>query len=114
MRPLVIACLLSGLAGPALADPDPAKMFAENCARCHQLDGKGVAGAYPPLAGSPIANGPAPAAIRIVLGGKGEMPAFGSRLTDEAMAAALSYARTSWGNSAGMVTAGEFVKAHGK
>lgn len=100
-----LAIAAAFLATPALAAPDPAKIYAENCARCHQLDGRGLAGAYPALAGDKIAAGPAAAAIRLVLNGKGEMPGFGNRMTDEEMAAALSYARNSWGNMAGPVKA---------
>lgn len=114
MRLAFVASLIAGLAAPALATPDPAKIYAENCARCHQLDGKGLIGAYPGLAGDKIAAGPAPAAIRIVLDGKGEMPGFRSRMTDEEMAAALSYTRISWGNAAGPVAAADFAKVRGQ
>ncbi len=110
MRLVFIASLLASIAAPALAGPEPAKLFAENCARCHQLDGKGLPGAYPALAGSKIANGPAPAAVRTVLDGKGEMPAFRNQLTDDEMAAALNYARTNWGNMAGPVGIADFAR----
>ena len=33
------------------------KIFSANCATCHQTNGLGVAGQYPPLAGSEIVNG---------------------------------------------------------
>src|SRR5262249_29045800 len=33
------------------------KIFSANCATCHQANGLGVAGQYPPLAGSEIVNG---------------------------------------------------------
>jgi cytochrome c6 len=114
MRLVFVASLVAGLAAPALAGPDPAKLYAENCARCHQLDGKGLDGAYPGLAGDKITIGPAPAAIRIVLDGKGEMKGFRNRMSDEDMAAALSYTRISWGNAAGQVSAAEFAKVRGK
>lgn len=106
-----LAIALAFLATPALAAPDPAKIYAENCARCHQLDGKGLAGAYPALAGDRIAAGPAAAAIRMVLDGKGEMPGFANRMSDEEMAAALSYTRGSWGNMAGPVSPEDFARA---
>ena len=113
MRLVFVSSLIAGLSAPALALPDPAKLYAENCARCHQLDGKGLAGAYPGLAGDRITIGLAPAAIRIVLDGKGEMPPFRNRMTDDEMAAALSYARMSWGNAAGPVGAEEFARVRG-
>ncbi len=113
MRLVFVASLIAGLATPSFAAPDAAKLYAENCARCHQLDGKGLVGAYPGLVGDKITIGPAPAAIRLLLDGKGEMPAFRHRMTDEDMAAALSYTRVSWGNAAGPVSAAEFAKERG-
>lgn len=110
MRAFIAASLCTLIATPAFAAPDPAKAYAENCARCHQLDGKGLSGAYPGLAGDPITIGAPAPAIRLVLDGKGEMPAFRDLMTDEQMAAALSYARMSWGNAAGRVGATEFAK----
>ena len=112
MRGRFLSILALSIAFPALAQPgpDPAKTYAENCARCHQLDGKGLEGAYPGLAGGRITNGPTPAAVRMLLDGKGEMPAFRDRLTDEQMAAALSYTRTHWGNMAGPVPVADFAR----
>lgn len=92
-----------------------ADVFARNCAACHGSEGRGVAGAFPPLAGSEwVADSP-DAPIRILLHGlqgeirvgghdyDGVMPAFGARLTDRELAAVLSYVRSAWGNDAGPV-----------
>jgi len=46
-----LACALAG-AAPALAQDDGQGLFAEVCAACHQGDGRGVPGVYPPLADS--------------------------------------------------------------
>jgi mono/diheme cytochrome c family protein len=46
----MLAVLLAFSAGAARADGKG--VFVSNCAVCHQSDGKGVAGVYPPLAGS--------------------------------------------------------------
>jgi len=82
------------------------------CAKCHQDDGRGVAGLGPPLAGSPWATGPEGRLIRIALQGLTgpvevdgeewnlEMPAWEGALPDEALAATLTYVRRSWGNEA--------------
>jgi len=88
--------------------------------------GTGIAGIYPPLAGSEWVNGPSSRVIRIVLYGlKGKvtvagkdfgaaaMPVFGQvagsayNWSDEKVAAVLTYVRQEWGNKAGAVTADE-------
>ena len=41
-----------GLAPPVLAQDDPGRSaYLDNCAVCHQADGRGLAGAFPPLVG---------------------------------------------------------------
>ena len=74
------------------------------CAACHQPDGRGREQLAPPLVGSELALGPADIAVRIVLNGKegstGLMPPLGAALTDEQIAAALTYIRREWGHTA--------------
>ena len=92
----------------------------QRCVTCHQANGEGLPGAFPPLAGSEWATAANPAVpIRIVLHGmqgpvtvkgaeyNGLMPAYGTgiEMTDEEVAAVLTYVRQSWGNSASAVTA---------
>lgn len=130
--PAVVALLVTACAGEkapqrettrvAMATPaggevvDGAALF-QRCATCHQLTGQGAPGAYPPLAGSEIATGPASIPIRIVLRGlsgpltvkgaqfNGLMPAYGVgvEMSDEEVAAVLTYVRTSFGNTASAV-----------
>lgn len=90
-------------------------LFNTRCIVCHQADGRGLPGAYPPLVGSPFlldAHGKERAAKillygltgRIEIHGQvydGEMPNFG--LTDRQAAAALTYVRSAWSNNAGAV-----------
>lgn len=104
--------------GPVSGD----KVFAANCASCHQGTGQGLPGMFPPLAGSEFTNGAAKTHIDIVLKGKsgpltvlgktynGAMPSFAGQLSDEELAAVITYERTSWGNHGGPVTAAQ-VKA---
>lgn len=85
------------------------------CQTCHMENGEGVAGTYPPLAGSEIVNGPPDPMIAIVLHGlqgpvtvKGQvynniMAPWGS-LGDDQIAAVVSYVRASFGNSASSIT----------
>ncbi len=98
------------------ANQKGAAVYARICASCHQANGQGIAGVYPPLAGSELVQGDPSIPIAIVLhgfqgrierGGKvynGVMAGWGSVLTDEDIAAVLTYVRSSWGNSAAEIT----------
>ncbi|HEV7612678.1 MAG TPA: c-type cytochrome [Steroidobacteraceae bacterium] len=102
---------------PATAGGNGAEVFAARCAACHQSGGTGIPGVFPPLAGSNWVTGPHVAAIRILLHGvqgtltvngtaySGAMPGFASQLSDEEIAAVLSYVRSQWGNQAAPVGA---------
>jgi mono/diheme cytochrome c family protein len=110
-------------AGPAQAQAAVAAVpgnlvFATICAPCHQTSGAGIEGQYPPLAGSEWAGAADPGLpVRIVLNGlqgpitvKGknfsnQMPALGPQLSDEEIAAVLTFVRSSFGNKAGPVDA---------
>jgi len=95
---------------------DGAQVYANVCAACHQANGQGVPGSFPPLAGSEWVIKDPETQIRIVLHGlqgsievKGAtynnvMPEWGSKLSNEEIAAVLTHERTSWGNSAGEIT----------
>ena len=108
------------------AEPDPAektleqrmergaKVYAANCAACHQANGEGIAGAFPPLAGSDYLMADTPRAIGVVLRGlegpvtvngkayNSVMPALG--LSDDDAASVLTYVRNSWGNKGDLVS----------
>jgi cytochrome c oxidase subunit 2 len=73
------------------------KVYASNCAVCHQPNGKG-AGAFPALDGSKIANGPIAEHVNIVLHGKGAMPPWATALNDVEIASVVTFERNSWGN----------------
>lgn len=90
----------------AAPDPalDPARVFSDNCAACHQEDGKGIEGAFPALAGDKFVLAGAEQVIHVVLEGRGGMPTFKADLTDAQIAAAITHVRTSWGNAAAPVT----------
>ena len=87
-----------------------------SCAACHQMDGQGVAGAYPPLKGAEWVTGDPRILARILLHGlqgpmsvrgtnySGAMPAWSS-LSSEELAGVMTYIRNSWGNEAGEVSA---------
>ena len=84
-------------------------IYAADCSGCHQTDGRGLPGLAPALANSPLVLAPATVTARILLSGKegavGLMPPIGGKLTDDEVAAVLTYIRREWGNAASPVDA---------
>lgn len=88
------------------------KVFAANCAACHQATGKGMPPTFPALDGSKVVNGAKPAQIALVLNGKpGTAMASFARLSDSELAAVVTYTRNSWGNKLGDATQPAEIKA---
>jgi len=93
-------------------------IYNANCAACHQPNGQGLAGAFPPLAGSDFLQGNREKVISAALFGlsgpitvngkdyNGVMPSLG-HLRDEDLAAAISYVFGSWGNDLAAVSVAE-------
>jgi len=105
-----IALALLGFAciSPALADDADGKiLFQRNCAACHQVTGQGVPDVFPALAGNTFVQGSEKDVIGVVLNGRGGMPTFSKRLTDQELATILSYVRGAWGNHAANVSTGQ-------
>lgn len=99
--------------------PDGAEMFTANCASCHQANGEGLPGAFPPLKGSPVvASDDIDVYVNIIMNGYtgrpgyGPMPSVGktANFTPEIVTAIMNHERSSWGNNAKPVTL-EQVKA---
>lgn len=102
-------------ANPASAS-DGGAVYLANCSSCHQADGKGIAGAFPPLAGNPTVTGNPVAVIAIVKGGlegrlvvngqaySGIMPRWRNVLSDQQIASVISYIRAAWRNNAAGVS----------
>ena len=88
------------------------KVYAANCAACHQATGKGVPPAFPPLDGSKVVTGPKAAQIALVLKGKpGTAMAAFERLSDTELAAVITHTRNSWGNKTGEAIQPADIKA---
>jgi len=79
------------------------QVYTTSCLACHQANGQGLPPAFPPIAGSPIATGPADAHLNLVLNGKAgtAMVAFGEQLDDAELAAVITYQRNAFGNETG-------------
>lgn len=92
------------------------RRYYRSCAGCHQPDGQGVPGTYPPLADSEWVRGDPDVLTRVVLHGvQGPLVVRGvtydawmppwSGLPDERVAAVLTFIRAEWGASAGPLDA---------
>ena len=120
MRTSSLLALLASLVFVTAAE-DGAQVYNTLCVACHGPDGKGLNG-LPPLVGSDWPKGPAARSIKIVLNGLTgpvevagktyaiDMPPQGAVLSDEKIAAALTYVRKTFAGGAGAVTPDE-VKA---
>lgn len=92
-------------------------VYEARCATCHGSDGRGMPPAYPPLANNQsIQMASAVNPIRMVLNGGFPpgtaenprpygMPPFAQTLSDDQVAAVVSYIRTAWGNHGTPVSA---------
>jgi mono/diheme cytochrome c family protein len=101
---------------------DGAQVYTANCVACHQANGGGLPGVFPPLAGSEWVLAGDKIPVNILLHGvtgkltvkdvayNGQMPAFKDKLNDAEIAAVLDYVRVNFGNSAGKISA-DVVKA---
>jgi nitrite reductase (NO-forming) len=97
------------------------QVYMSLCFACHQPDGKGLPGVFPPLANSDYLHADHERAIRIVLKGlngpvtvngqtlNSSMPPQEAVLTDHQIADVLTYVLNTWGNSGDAITA-EHVK----
>ncbi len=93
-------------------------VYLANCSACHQPNGAGLAGAFPPLANSDFLKGDRKKVMGAALFGlsgpitvngveyNGVMPSLG-HLIDEDLAAALTYVFGSWGNDGAAVSVEE-------
>jgi len=102
---------------------DGAQLYAIFCSRCHQLDGKGIPGTYPPIYASDYLMADKERSIKILIyGQEGEIIVNGEKyigsmktpelpdMIDEEIAVILTYIRRHFGNSGGPVTVEEIQK----
>ncbi len=90
------------------------RVYQANCIACHQSEGQGIPGAFPPLAASDFLNADLNRAISTVARGlDGEITVNGAKynnvmpglgLGHEQIANVLTFVLNSWGNSGGEVT----------
>lgn len=90
------------------------RVFLMACFACHQVDGKGLPGIFPPLAGSDFLKGDKTQVIRAPLKGLSGPLVVNAKtynnvmppqpFTDQQLADALTYVMNSWGNDLGTVS----------
>ncbi|SOC79772.1 dissimilatory nitrite reductase (NO-forming), copper type apoprotein [Salinimicrobium sediminis] len=95
------------------------QVYTQNCLACHQATGAGIPNAFPPLASSDYLNKDVHRAIEVVkFGLTGEIQVNGNvynsampkqNISDEDVAAVLTYVYNNWGNNKSEVTQ-EMVK----
>jgi len=97
-------------------------VYATTCAVCHKPNGKGLPPAFPSMVGGKVTVGAMSKHIDVVVNGvpNTAMQAFGLQLSDEDLAAVITYERNAWGNNdtakygkiaGGMVQANEIRKS---
>ena len=79
------------------------RVYQANCSSCHQIEGQGIPGMFPPIAGSDVVTGDIDTHVATVMHGVANTPmqAFGSRLSDADLAAVITYQRNAFGNETG-------------
>lgn len=99
-----------------------AQLYNSDCASCHQQNGEGIKGIFPPLKESETVNSdnPEKQIKTILFGAKGtvingivypsEMPAHKDKFNDDQIAAIINYERTSWGNNGVKVSSDDVKK----
>jgi len=96
-------------------------LYAANCAACHQPEGEGLAGVFPPLAKSDYLMALKDKGVSIPLHGlTGKIKVNGKEydgimpqmmLSDDEIASIMTYVRNAWGNKGDLVTAAEVNKS---
>ncbi len=95
---------------------DGKALYAANCQSCHQENGEGLKGAFPPLKGSSVVNGDnLKLYVDIIMNGYDARPEYGAMaavgtnmsFTEQQIAALINYERNAWGNKGKKVSAEE-------
>ncbi len=129
---LVLTALLTGCDKAPIESSEPTpeflaeglKVYTQNCLTCHMADGGGVPHMQPALDGSPSVSGDPTTLIRMLIQGPNKvlpanrphfsatMPSFSSKLSDEEIAAVLTYIRQEYGNHASMIKVQKVTTIH--
>jgi cytochrome c oxidase subunit 2 len=78
------------------------KVYAANCAACHQANGKGAGPIKPLDASAVVLDADKSKEIHVVLNGRNAMPPW-KQLSDTDLAAVISYTKNTWSNKTGQI-----------
>ena len=99
-----------------------AQVYGDNCAACHQAEGQGIEGVFPPLRDDPLVTAGTPGDhINVILKGMSGVTINGvaysaamapwGQLSDEEIAAVATYTATAWGNMGPMIVPAQVAAA---
>ncbi len=106
-------------AGGGEKELDGLALYNQHCGSCHQGNGEGLKGAFPPLKGSPIVLGDdLELFVNIIMLGYNAREEYAvmngvgtdSKLTPAEVTAIINHEKTSWGNTGKKVTTAEVKK----
>ncbi|HEY3863703.1 MAG TPA: PQQ-dependent sugar dehydrogenase [Verrucomicrobiae bacterium] len=93
------------------------ELYVHNCFACHQFNGQGVPGVFPPLAKSDIIAADLARGIKAVVAGlSGEIVVLGKKfngsmppliLNDEEVGEVFTYVLNNWGNDGGVISSNQ-------
>ncbi len=105
--------IVSTNSGAVAALEDGQALYAANCQSCHQENGLGLKGAFPPLKASPVVNGDnLKLYVDIIMNGYDARPEYAAmaavgtnmNFNENQVAAIINQERSSWGNTGKQVT----------
>jgi len=119
-----LAALVVGFSlNPApVSEADGQRLYMGKCMSCHQMDGTGIPGAFPPLTNSEWVSRSADQLVSIILHGVqgeievdgmiygGMMPPWNTFLNDEEVAAIAQYVRTEFADIDEAITAEDVAR----
>jgi len=99
-----------------------AQLYRTSCASCHQENGQGLPGIFPPLTNDSVVSSEDPSKHieTVIYGSQGStingikyvtpMPAWGVQLSDKEIAAVINHERSNWGNNGRLITVKDVEK----
>jgi cytochrome c6 len=91
---MALVCLVAALAVPMFGQDKPADLYKAKCAGCHGADGSKSMMGSKPLNGADVQAMSAADIAADITNGKGKMPAYKGKLTDDQITGLAAYVKT--------------------